>query len=96
MDANVLRRPVLARAKSVVSLGSAIFAFLAAGTFKSVDDAQDRVRPPFKIFEPDPRAPQVYDELYPLYRDLYFALEVRILSLIQVAGGVRQSEMVVT
>ena len=79
MYAKVLRRPVLVRAKSVVSLGSAIFASLAAGTFKSVDDAQDRVRLPFKIFEPGLRAQQVYDELYPLYRDLSFALEVRIL-----------------
>src|SRR5216683_5422225 len=38
--ANVLGRPVLVPSKSVVSLGSAIFAFLAAGTFKSVEEAQ--------------------------------------------------------
>jgi L-ribulokinase len=72
--ANVLGRPVVVPAKTVVSLGSAIFAFLAAGTFQSVEEAQDKVCPPFKVFAPDPRAQQVYDELYPLYRDLYFAL----------------------
>jgi L-ribulokinase len=72
--ANVLGRPVLVPAKSVTSLGSAIFAFLAAGTFKTVDEAQDKICPPHKVFKPEPKPQQVYDELYPLYRDLYFAL----------------------
>ena len=72
--ANVLGRPVLVPAKSVVSLGSAIFAFLAAGTFHSLEEAQDKICPPFKVFAPDPSAQRVYDQLYPLYRDLYFAL----------------------
>jgi len=72
--ANVLGRPVLVPAKSVTSLGSAIFAFLAAGTFKTVDEAQDKICPSHKVFKPEPKAQQVYDELYPLYRDLYFAL----------------------
>lgn len=71
---NVLGRPVLVPAKSVVSLGSAIFAFLAAGTFKSVDEAQDKICPPHKVYQPDPAAQSVYAEIYPLYRDLYFAL----------------------
>jgi L-ribulokinase len=71
--ANILGRPVLVPAKSVVSLGSAIFAFLAAGTFKTVDEAQDKICPPHKVFQPDPKAQPVYAELYPLYRDLYFA-----------------------
>lgn len=72
--ANVLGRPVLVPAKSVVSLGSAIFAFLAAGTFKTVEEAQDKICPPHKVYQPDPEAQSVYNELYPLYRDLYFAL----------------------
>src|SRR5438132_11338931 len=72
--ANVLARPVLVPAKSVVSLGSAVFAFLAAGTFKSVEEAQDKICPSHKVYEPDPAAQRVYDELYPLYRDLYFPL----------------------
>ncbi len=72
--ANVLRRPVLVPSKSVTSLGSAIFAFLAAGTFKTIEEAQDRICPAHKVYEPDPAAQRVYDELYPLYRNLYFAL----------------------
>src|SRR5580765_1385533 len=72
--ANVLGRPVLVPSKSVTSLGSAIFAFLAAGIFKSVDEAQDKICPSHKIFHPDPAAKPVYDNLYPLYRALYLAL----------------------
>jgi L-ribulokinase len=72
--ANILGRPVLVPSSSVTSLGSAIFAFLAAGIFKSVDEAQDKICPSHKIFHPDPTAKPVYDNLYPLYRALYFTL----------------------
>jgi len=71
--ANVLGRPVLVPSQSVVSLGSAIFAFLAAGTFKSVEEAQDRLCPPQKKYGPQPESKEVYDELYSLYSELYFA-----------------------
>jgi L-ribulokinase len=72
--ANVLGRPVLVPSKSVVSLGSAIFAFLAAGTFKTVEEAQDKICPEHAVFSPEPAAQKVYNELYALYRKLYFAL----------------------
>jgi L-ribulokinase len=65
---------VLVPSRSVVSLGSAIFAFLAAGTFKAVEDAQDKICPVHKVYEPDSDAQRIYNQLYPLYRDLYFAL----------------------
>jgi L-ribulokinase len=71
--ANVLGRPVLVPSKSVVSLGSAIFAFLAAGTFKTVEEAQDKICPPYKIFEPNQSEQTIYNKLYPLYRKLYYA-----------------------
>jgi L-ribulokinase len=71
--ASVLGRPVLVPTGNVVSLGSAIFAFLAAGVFKTVEEAQDRLCPQYKIFQPDVSAKKVYDKLYPLYRKIYFA-----------------------
>ena len=71
--ANVLGRPVLVPAKSVISLGSAIFAFLAAGTFKTVEEAQDKISPGHTVFTPQPSAPRTYDTLYDLYKKLYFA-----------------------
>ncbi len=72
--ANVLGRPVLVPQGNVVSLGAAIFAFLAAGVFKTVEEAQEKISPPLKTFTPDPAAQKVYQVLYPLFRQLYFAL----------------------
>ena len=74
--ANVLNKPVLVPQSEVTSLGSAIFAFLAAGTFKSVEEAQDALCPRYRTVAPDPAAAAVYQELYPLYRKLYFGLGV--------------------
>jgi L-ribulokinase len=71
--ANILGRPVLVPSSRVTSLGSAIFAFLAAGTFKTVAEAQDKICPSYKVFQPDPAAQSVYERLYPLYHELYFA-----------------------
>jgi len=70
--ANVLGRPVLVPAQSTVSLGSAIFAFLAAGTFTTVEEAQQRICTQHKQFKPDQAEQKVYDDLYPLYHKLYF------------------------
>ena len=70
--ANVLGRPVLVPSRSVVSLGAAIFAFLAAGTFKNVDEAQDKICPSQNVYAPDKSQQQVYDGLYDHYRSLYF------------------------
>src|SRR5262244_311014 len=75
--ANVLGCPVLVPSKSVVSLGSAIFAFLAAGTFKTVEEAQDRICPPNRTFLPNESESPTYAKLYPLYKELYFTLGQR-------------------
>jgi L-ribulokinase len=72
--ANILGRPVLVPSSSVTSLGSAIFAFLAAGAFKTVEEAQDKICPSYKMFQPNPAEQAVYAHLYPLYRELYFTL----------------------
>ena len=70
--ANVLNKPVLIPKSEVTSLGSAIFASLAAGAFRSVEEAQEALCPEHRVVEPDPKAARVYDELYSMYRDLYF------------------------
>jgi L-ribulokinase len=71
--ANVLGRPVLVPNKSVTSLGSAIFAFLAAATFKTVEEAQAKMCPAHKTYLPQADEQQVYEGLYAAYRKLYFA-----------------------
>lgn len=70
--ANVFGRPVLVPSSNVVGVGSAIFAFLAAGTFKTVEEAQAKICPAHKTYTPEPDAQAVYEEIYPLYRKMYF------------------------
>jgi L-ribulokinase len=71
--ANVLNKPVLIPQSEVTSLGSAIFASLAAGAFPSIESAQETLCPKYRVVEPDAKAAKVYEELYALYRELYFA-----------------------
>jgi L-ribulokinase len=70
--ANVLDRPVLVPSSKVTGLGSAIFAFMAAGIFSSIDAAQQSVCPSHTIYKPQPETHEVYRELFELYRKLYF------------------------
>jgi L-ribulokinase len=72
--ANVLNKPVLVPQSEVTSLGSAIFAFLAAGTFKTIEEAQDALCPSFRTVDPDPAAAAVCQEIYAHYKRLYFSL----------------------
>lgn len=72
--ANVLNKPVLVPAGVPTSLGSGIFALLAAGAYKTIEEAQNAVCLPLRTVEPDARAALTYDRLYRLYRDLYFSL----------------------
>jgi L-ribulokinase len=74
MYADILNKPVLVPEGDVTSLGSAIFAFLAAGTFSTIEKAQDALCRKFTVFEPETKSAAVYAELYSLYRKLYFAL----------------------
>ena len=72
--ANVLNKPVLVPESEVTSLGSAIFAFLAAGTFRSIEEAQDALCPRYRTVTPEPAAAAVYEQLYALYRKLYYGM----------------------
>jgi L-ribulokinase len=71
--ADILNKPVLVPQGDVTSLGAAIFAFLAGGAFKNMEEAQAALCPQFRIFHPDPKSVAIYQQLYPLYRKLYFA-----------------------
>ena len=71
--ANVLAKPILVPKGDVTSLGSAIFAFLAAGAFKTIEEAQDALCPGYATIEPQAAGAAASQELYALYRQLYFA-----------------------
>ena len=75
--ADILNKPVLVPEGDVTSLGSAIFAFMAAGTFPSVEKAQDALCRKFTVFEPNAASAAVYPELFGLYRKLYFSMGQR-------------------
>jgi L-ribulokinase len=75
--ANVLGKPVLVPAGVPTSLGSGIMGLLAAGTYKTIEEAQAAVCLKLRTVEPDAKAVAVYQKLYPLYRDVYFALGTR-------------------
>jgi L-ribulokinase len=82
--ANALGKPILVPKGDVTSLGSAIFAFLAAGTFATIEEAQAALCPGHAVVEPEARQAAVYGELYGLYRKLYIALGERASQAAQI------------
>lgn len=81
--ANVLGKPVLVPDGVPTSLGSGIMAFLAAGAYPSLEAAQDALCLPHKTYEPEAKSVAIYERLYPLYRDVYFALGKRDAAAVQ-------------
>jgi len=75
--ANVLNKPILVPDGVPTSLGSGIFALLAAGAFSSVEEAQEKMCLRHKTYLPEPGAVGVYGRLFHHYRDVYFALGSR-------------------
>jgi L-ribulokinase len=84
--ANVMNKPILVPQGDVTSLGSAIFAFLAAGTFHSVEEAQGALCPSYKMVQPDARSAAVYEELFPIYRRLYFGMGRKNAEALEMGG----------
>ncbi len=75
--ANVLNKPVLVPDGTPTSLGAGIVALVAAGVFPSLVEAQAALCLPFRTYTPDLGAAAIYEELYQLYRRLYFAFGMR-------------------
>jgi L-ribulokinase len=75
--ANVLGKPVLVPAGVPTSLGSGIFALIAAGVFANIEEAQKALCLEHKFFMPEPAAVAIYEKLYTLYRKVYFGLGLR-------------------
>jgi L-ribulokinase len=72
--ADVLGKPILVPAKDTTSLGSGVFAFLAAGAFASVEEAQEALSPGYRVIEPTAQGISTYTDLFARFRELYFAL----------------------
>ena len=90
--ANVLDKPILVPASDTTSLGSAIFAFLAAGTFQTIEEAQDALCPQYRTFEPDPVQTKTAARLYEIFSKAYFALgekDAKAIPLGDILPGLR-------
>jgi L-ribulokinase len=75
--ADVLGKPVLVPDGVPTSLGSGIFALCASGVFASIEEAQQKMCLPFKVYEPKAAAVARYNELFGLYKAVYFAFGQR-------------------
>ena len=71
--ANVLNKPILVPKDDVTGLGSAIFAFLAAGIFDTIEKAQESLCPAYRTFVPQQSSRTTYEELFGYFQQLYFA-----------------------
>jgi len=74
--ADVLGKPVLVPAGVPTSLGSAIFALLAAEAVPDIEAAQSKLCLQYAVISPRPQATAIYEKLFMLYRKAYFALGV--------------------
>ncbi|MFZ1087401.1 MAG: ribulokinase [Terracidiphilus sp.] len=81
--ADVLGKPVLVPAGVPTSRGSAIVALLAAKAVQSIEEAQAMLCLPFNIVKPRPAATAIYERLFALYRQAYFALGQRSAEAVQ-------------
>lgn len=88
--ANVFNKPVLVPDAPPTSIGSGIFAQLAAGIFTSIEEAQSRMCPAYRTFVPEPVAAARYDKLYTLFRQMYFSLGSALAEPIHLSHMLRE------
>ncbi|HEY4354916.1 MAG TPA: ribulokinase [Acidobacteriaceae bacterium] len=91
--ADVLNKPVLVPDSPPTSIGSGIFAQVAAGIFGSIEEAQAKMCPKYKVYTPNAASAAIYQELYDLYRKVYFAFGDKDASaspLAEVLGELRE------
>jgi len=101
--ADVLNKPVLVPDSPPTSIGSGIFAQLAAGIFPSIEEAQKRMCPGYNVYTPEPSSAALYEKVYRLYRNVYFAfgdegaspqgLATVLRELREIAAEARQSQV---
>lgn len=75
--ANVLGKPVLVPSGIPTSLGSGIFAMVAAGVYPTIEAAQSELCLSYTEFTPQADARETYEKLYQFYRGVYFGLGQR-------------------
>ncbi len=71
--ANVLHAPIQIAKGDSTGLGAAIFAFLALGTFPTVEDAQGALCPGYRTIDPESQGARISEDLFGHFRELYSA-----------------------
>jgi L-ribulokinase len=71
--ADVLGKPVLVPDGIPTGFGAGIFAGMAAGFYPDVAAARAAICLPFKTVQPRPQTRTVYDRLYAMFKEAYFA-----------------------
>jgi L-ribulokinase len=72
--ADVLNKPVRVPDRAATGVGSAIFAGLAAGAFRNLEEAQDALCPGCREYRPHAEAAAAYAPLYEAFRKIYLLL----------------------
>lgn len=84
---DVLNREIsVAGTSQAGALGSAIYAAVASGVYKSVKDAAAKLsKPHAKVYKPNPENAKIYDTLYSEYKTLhdYFGKENSVMKKLQ-------------
>jgi L-ribulokinase len=66
----VLGMPILVPEVDTTSFGSAVFAFLAAGASKTIEEAQEALGVRYRVIEPVGEDVRVYEDLFERFREL--------------------------
>jgi xylulokinase len=87
VKADVTGRRILVPAAADPDLaGDACLALFGLGDYGSIAAAADSIAKVGVVFEPDPAALRVYDELFPLYRETYRGLRPVFAALAHLSG----------
>ncbi|WP_025732142.1 ribulokinase [Carnimonas nigrificans] len=70
--ADMLGKEILVPKYSPTGVGACIFASVAAGLFKNIEDAQQTLCPPLVTVTPNENNRNASDKLYGLFKELYF------------------------
>lgn len=84
--ANILNTPILVPNFDPTSLGSAIFAFLSAGTFRSVEEAQLSLCLSYQTIEPEIASAETVETLFQMFQPLYRSFGSPVGEALQVGG----------
>jgi xylulokinase len=73
--ASVFGLPFVRYGSDNTCVGDAIVAGVGSGVFKDIESGCEKVVKAIKVIEPDPEWQKIYDQYYPIYKEIYTQLE---------------------